>query len=134
MLLFKGTLHGVYWILLKTPTKFSRVNPCIQKYSSRSCYSKIQRPTEANTFSCILPTQLYQVPALTIAEASSSSFTAAGFARAPARPWYPAQTTKPAAPADMRFVLKPGVGRAERRGRGTRALPAHGCAMCGCRL
>lgn len=135
MLLFKGTLHGIYWILLKTPTKFSRVNPYIQKCLSRSCYSKFQCPAEVNTFSCILLTQLYQLPALTTVEESSSSLAAAGFARTPARPWYPSETTKPAASADTRFiVLKPGVGRAERQGRGTRALPAHGCAVCGCRL
>lgn len=135
MLLFKGTLHGVYWILLKTPTKFSRVNPSIQKYSSRSRYSKIRRPTEVNTFGCILPTQLYQLPALTTAEVSSSSLAAAGFIRALARPWYPAQTTKPAIPADSRFtMLKPGVGRAEGKGEGPEpSQPTAGCAAASCK-
>lgn len=135
---FKETLHGVYWILPKTPTKFLQVNPCIQKYLSRSRYSKIQCPTEVNTFPCILPTQLYQFPALTTVEGSSSSLVAAGFARALARRWYPPQTTNPPVSADTAqhgfVVLKPGVGRVERQGRWNRALPAHGCGVWGCRL
>lgn len=118
MLVFKGTLHGVSWIILKSPTKFVKVNPCIKKHLSRSRYSKLQCPTEVNTFSCILPTQLYQLPALTTVEGSSASLAAAGFVRALARPRYPPQTTKPPASADTRFiVLKSGVGRVERSGR-----------------
>lgn len=139
MLLFKGIFHGVYWILLKTLTTFSRVSrntvSCFQKHLYRSPYSKIQCPTEANTSLCILPTQLHQLPALTTVEGSSSSLAAVGLARALARPWYPPQTAKPPASADTRFiVLKPGVAGAESQGRGTRALPAHGCGVCDCRL